>query len=254
MRLSDLQKRLLVNLRPDLLPNLVAYWNFDGNGTDSVNSITPTLETNVTYNNDSILGTSAAITANNAVLKYADRDDFSFTDGTNDLPFSISFWVFFTGFSSSVNNLVLKRQQFTGTNAEWSILRANSTTRIIIAKRSKHNVTIIHSVSTSANAFNLNSWYHIVATDNPTNISTENNLKIYVNGVEDSDSRETNSLYQGMGNTTSQLAMLNADANAALANSHQGRLDEVAIWKNRELTPKEVLYLYNAGAGRTYPL
>jgi len=33
---------------------------------------------------------------------------------------------------------------------------------------------------------------------------------------------------------------------------HRGKLDEIAIWKNRELTSTEVTELYNSGAGKFY--
>jgi hypothetical protein len=258
MRLSDLHKRVLAQKIPiNLLPNLVAYWNFDGNGTDSVNGVTPILQTNVTYNNDSILGTSAAITSATAILRYADRDDFSFVNSTNtgDVPFSISCWVFFTGFSSIGNWFINKRTITTGGD-EWQFNASGAVNRLNFSKFQFNNRFISQNVQSTLNPFVLNTWYHIVATDKGT--ANFNDMNMYINGVNVSDVREDiGGTYTRMNNGTGRLGLFlleQADDSRNSNTRHQGRLDEVAIWKNRELTPKEVLYLYNAGAGRTYPL
>jgi hypothetical protein len=255
MRLSDLQKRVLAGKIPiNLLPNLVAYWDFDGNGTDSVNAITPILETNVTYNNDSILGTSAAITANNAILRYADSDDFSFVNSSNtgDVPFSISCWVFFTAFSSTGNWLINKRNNATGGD-EWQFNYFVEANRLNFQKIQFNNRLIAQRVQSSQNPFILNTWYHLVVTDNGT--ANFNGMNMYINGQNVSDIKvDTGGNYTRMNNGISSLGIMNANWSPQQFLNHQGRIDEVAIWKNRELTPEEITYLYNAGAGRTYPL
>jgi hypothetical protein len=255
MRLSDLHKRVLASKIPiNLLPNLVAYWDFDGNGTDSVNAITPILETDVTYNNDSILGTSAAITADNAILRYADRDDFTFVNSSNtgDVPFSISCWVFFTAFSAFGNWLINKRNNSTGGD-EWQFnYSIGAGNRLNFSKFQFNNNAIFQRVQSPSNPFVLNTWYHIAVTDKGT--ANFNDMNMYINGVNVSDIRGDTGNYTRMNNGISTLGMMNANWLQGINLRHQGRLDEVAIWKNRELTPDEITYLYNAGAGRTYPL
>jgi hypothetical protein len=236
----------------NLLPNLVAYWNFDGNGTDSVSGITPILQTNVTYNNVSILGTSAAVIATNAILRYADRDDFSFVNSsdTGDVPFSISCWVFFTVFSFTGNWLINKRDATSGGD-EWQLMYFES--RLTLRKFQFNTNSIVQRVLSPTNPFALNTWYHIVATDKGT--ANFNDMNLYINGVNVSNVKENSGgTYTRMNNGPSTLGMMNANWDPNFQFRHQGRLDEVAIWKNRELTLEEVTYLYNAGAGRTYPL
>jgi hypothetical protein len=255
MRLSDLHKRILAGKIPiNLLTNLIAYWDMDGNGTDSVSGITPTLETNVTYNNTSILGTSAAITANNAILRYGDRDDFSFVNPSNtgDVPFSISCWVFFTAFSSTGNWLINKRNATSGGD-EWQIFYNTSLNRLNFTKFQFNDNLILQRVLSNLNPFSLNTWHHIVATDKGT--ADFNDMNLYINGVNVTNVRENfGGTYTRMNNSATTLGMMNANWAPAIQLRHQGRLDEVAIWKNRELTPQEVLYLYNNGNGITYPL
>jgi hypothetical protein len=252
MNISDLQKRVLAKkLPPDLLSDLVAYWDMDGNGVDEVSGITPILETNVTYNNDSILGTSAAITANNAILRYADNDIFSFTDGTQDVPFTISCWVYFTGFSSAGNWLINKRNQTSGGD-EWQMnYSTGAGNRLNFQKFQFNDNTISQRVQSDTFPVSLNEWYHLVVTDNGT--ANFNGMNMYLNGVNVSDVR-TNSggTYTRMNNGTSTLGMMNGNWLPSDILRHLGRLDEVAIWKGRELTPQEVLFLYNNGNGRTY--
>jgi hypothetical protein len=250
MNISDLQKRVLAGkLSPDLLSDLVAYWDMDGNGVDSVSGISPILETDITYNNASILGTSAETTASNSILRYADDDRFSFTDAVSDLPFSISFWVYFTAFSSTGNWLIMKRS-FAGGH-EWQVRYGTSSTSIGLFKNSLASGTVFQNCETNQNLFSLNTWYHIVFTDNGT--ADFNGMNVYVNGLNQNGIRNnTGGTYTKMSNTTQTLGMMNANWSPQGPLRHQGRLDEVAIWKGRELTPQEVLFLYNNGNGITY--
>jgi hypothetical protein len=227
----------------------------DGNGTDSVNGVTPSLQTNVTYNNDSILGTSASLGNNNtSILRYADNNNFSFVNASNtgDVPFSISMWVFFTAFSTN-GNFIINKRTFTSGGDEWQITYAPSIDRISLIKFNFNNNSIFQAVRTPQNFFAFNTWYHIVGTDKGT--ANSNDMNIYVNGLNVSNIKvTTGGTYTRMNNSTTSLGMLNANWDPQNGFQHKGRLDEVAIWKNRELKPAEVAYLYNSGLGRTYPL
>jgi hypothetical protein len=251
MRISDLHKRI-ISQRPSLLQNLVAYWNFNGSGVDSVSGITPILETGVTYNNSSILGTSASTTTNTSILRYAHRNDFNFTNGINDLPFSVSFWVYFTSFNTVGNFLINKRNNTTGGD-EYQIVYNASNQTLSIFKFQFNNNSILQGARTPPNFFNINTWYHISITDGGT--ASFNDINIYVNSVNATNTRvNLNGTYTRMNNGTSSLGMFNANWNPVVDARHLGRLDEVTIWKNRVLTQEEISFIYNNGAGRTYPL
>jgi hypothetical protein len=253
MNISDLHRRVLVKrgLPPDLLSDLVAYWDMDGNGVDEVSGITPILETNVTYNNASILGTSAAITGINGILRYADNNIFSFTDGTQDIPFTISCWVYFTEFNSTGNWVINKRNNSSGGD-EWQMTYSpGGANRLNFQKYQFNNNTISQRLQSDTFPVSLNQWYHLVVTDNGT--ANFNGMNMYLNGVNVSNVRENSGgTYTRMNNGTATLGMMNANWAPGTAVRHIGRLDEVAIWKGRELTPEEVLFLYNNGNGITY--
>jgi hypothetical protein len=252
MRISDLHKRIIAQ-RPNLLQNLVAYWNFNGSGVDSVSGITPILDTGVTYNNSSILGTSVSTTTNTSILRYAHRDDFNFTNGINDLPFSFSFWVFFTSFNTGFGNWLINKRNATTGGDEYQILYSASSQTLTLLKIQFNNNNILQAVRTPTNFFNINTWYHISITDGGT--ANFNDMNIYVNSVNVTNFRgNINGTYTRMPQSTISLGMLNANWGPGFDLRHLGRLDEVAIWKNRVLTQEEISFIYNNGAGRTYPL
>jgi hypothetical protein len=251
MRVSDLHRRVIASSRPNLLTDLVAYWNMDGNGIDIINGFAPTFQSQVTYNNDSILGTSASGNAGFSIIRYADNNDFSFTDATSDLPFSWSCWVYFTGFSSTGNWLINKRAG--PPNAEYQLNYSITSNRISFTKYNLGGTTITQNVQTQPSLISLNTWYHLVVTDKGT--ADFNDVQIYLNGVNVVDIRQNiGGTYTKMSNGTSDLGLIGFTFSTGDTTRHRGRLDEVAIWKNRELTPAEVTYLYNSGLGRTYPL
>jgi hypothetical protein len=251
MKINDLHKRIIAQ-RPNLLQNLVAYWNFNSTGVDSVSGITPILETGVTYNNSSILGTSASTTTNTSLLRYANRNDFNFTNSINDLPFSISFWVFFTSFNTGFGNWLINKRNNTLGGDEYQIFYSSSLQRLTFSKY-QFNSNVQQIIQTPSNFFITNNWYHVVITDKGT--ANFNDMDIYVNNNNVTNFRgNINGTYTKMPQSTSSLGMLNANWGPGFDLRHLGTLDEVAIWKNRVLTESEISFIYNNGAGRTYPL
>jgi hypothetical protein len=94
----------------------------------------------------------------------------------------------------------------------------------------------------TGSSVNTNEWHHYVAVGN----SSTSELKLYLDGsliYTSNDSGSVNAVWQ---------------SGAAIGMEHDsvfnvyGKIDEVGIW-NTNLTGSEVSYLYNAGAGRTYP-
>lgn len=81
--------------------------------------------------------------------------------------------------------------------------------------------------------FTNNQWAHIVMVK-----TGNNNLKVYVNGVERATS--TNAQF----NTTSKDALIGARSLFSLAENMNGIIDELGIW-NRSLSEQEVIDLYD---------
>jgi len=229
-----------------LIENLVAYYAFENNANDSlgVHNGTPV---NMLY----LSGKNGlcANFSNDAEIRYidiADSDDFSFTNGTNDLPFSFSCWVNFSSFSSTGNFIISKRTNVSGGD-EWQMNYAVSTGRLSFVKYSLLN-TQNQSVRTDFTP-SFNQWYHIVVTDGGTGNVAD--FRMYVDGVL--QTTKVNNSYVRMPNGTSIVRVGHPSWTINANLKHRGLLDELAIWKDRELNATEVAELYNAGAGKFYP-
>lgn len=230
----------------NLSRGLVAYYKLESNANDFVGS-----------NNGTIIGAPTFVTGKvgNAVnfindtadnyITLPDSDVFSFTNGGGiDVPFSISLWVNFSAFSTFTNFLLNKQSSF---GYEWQIVYVNPNQLYF----TKFGSSSIGQGVILSNVFSLNTWYHIVVTDNGT--KTNSGMKIYLNGVLQSTSNNNINVYSGMSNTLSPVYMGNFGNGIGSNNKHKGLIDEVGIWKNRELTASEITFLYNSGNGRTTP-
>jgi hypothetical protein len=236
-------------LRP-LSEKLVAYWTWDNTYTDSVNSISELSSSGISFttgkNNQGI-----ETTTNTGILVYSDSDNFSFTDGVNDLPFTFSFWVYPTSISLSGNWIINKRQ--TTTQAEYQVvINSGVDAGKISITISNPNINANSMGVLTNNAISLNQWTHIVCTYNGS--KKQSGLKIYINGSLQATTNYNTGTYTGMVNGTANLGFCNGIWAPASSLRHSGALDEFAIWKKRRLRAPEILELYNAGAGKFYPL
>jgi hypothetical protein len=240
----------LTDAGSDFLTDLVAYYAFQNNVNDSLGVHNGTEIGSPTYTTG--INGQGIDFGNDATLRYvdvADSDDFSFTDGTNDLPFSISLWVNFSSFSSTGNWLISKRDN-SSIRSEWQFIRLSSNNAIrlnLYSGGAQTNVILVESNSFSTTG----SWAHLVATYNGS--GNQSGLNLYINGSLNVASRTQTGTYVGMNNTASVVTIGQAKFSVVNTLKHRGLLDEIAVWKNRELTSTEVTQLYNAGAGKFYP-
>lgn len=229
----------------DFLEGLVAYYPLNSNANDSINGYNGTQVGTPTFVSGKV--DNAINFGNDTIVRYvniADNNDFSFTNGTTDVPFTISTWVNFSSFSSTGNWLINKRNTTSGGD-EWQLI-ITPTGEIRFYKFQFNLNTSYQIVATPASTIALNTWYHITVTDAGT--ANINDCKIYVNGVLNTVTRTTIGTYTRMNNGSSLVRLGMSSWNAVDANlKHRGLLDEIAIWKNRELTATEVLELYNKG-------
>lgn len=234
----------------DFLTGLVAYYSFDGSNATDIHTGT---------HNGTIIGSPTFPTGinsncidfgNNDAANYftiADSNDFSFTNGGGvDVPFTMSFWVNMTAFSVTGSWFINKIPQV-NTQNEYQLILLGS--NLNIYKFDRNNSSINQSISHSFSP-SLSTWYHIVYTDNGS--KTVAGMKFYINGSLVTSTNISSGTYTGMpnGNTDVFVGTNAWGANQAL--KVKGKMDEIAIWKNRELTSTEVTELYNAGAGKFY--
>jgi hypothetical protein len=229
----------------NFLTNLVGYYPFNSNANDlSGKGYNGTQVGSPTYGTGKV--GNAINFGNDAVLRYvdiADNNDFSFTNGT-DVPFTISMWVNLTSFSTLGNFFINKRGITSGTD-EWQFIFAEG--RVQFWKFQFNNNSIRQIIASSLNPFLLNTWYHICYTDNGSGAIGSG--KIYINGSLNSPfNANSGGTYVGM-NNGNNLTRIGTNSwnppNSGL--KHRGLIDELAIWKNRELTATEVAELYTKG-------
>lgn len=251
---SQIQKVMLGNTliwekNINFLTNLVAYYPFEGNANDNINGYNGSLVGTPTFTSGkNNLGINFG---NDNITRYVqipDNNDFSFTNGTTDVPFSISLWVNFSSFSSTGNWFVNKRNATNGGD-EWQIIYYQN--RLFFHKIQFDNRNIYQGVGTGLNPFNINTWYHICYTDNGSGLIS--GCKLYINGVLSNSIQVTAGVYTRMNNGTQPIRIGQAGWDLSPNVKHKGLVDELAIWKNRELTPTEVLELYNSSLGKFYP-
>jgi hypothetical protein len=234
-----------------LLANLVAWYDFNNNALDALG-----------VHNGTEVGTPSYVAgkignainfqndATNRYVSVPDSNDFSFTNGVNDLPFSISMWVQNLAISSIGNWYINKRNTQT-LISEWQVVYSATTSTITFSLFTVDASSSI-AVRSSAAPFALNTWAHIVVTYDGSGLAT--GLKIYINGVDVTTTQVTTGTYTGMVNTIAPVWIGQLGFTTTIAEAkHRGYIDLLGVWKNRQLTPADVTELYNAGLGITYP-
>jgi hypothetical protein len=230
----------------NFLTNLVGYYPFNSNANDlSGKGYNGSVINSPTYGTGKV--GNAIDFVNDAVLRYinvADNNDFSFTNGTTDVPFTISLWVNLTSFSSTGNWFISKRGLTSGTD-EWQFAYAEG--RLRFAKFQFNNNSIFQNIQSSLNPFLLNTWYHICYTDSGSGAIGSG--KIYINGSLNAPiNTNSGGTYTRMNNGTNVTRIgMNSWFPQETNFKHRGLIDELAIWKNRELNATEVAELYTKG-------
>jgi hypothetical protein len=225
-------RTLIQNISDPYLLNQVAHYPFDTNANDLINAYNGT-SSNMNYANVGVVancatfnGTSSSIQIPNPTPSF----DFSFGTGS----FSINFWIFRP--TASTNNTIFSKRDALG-NLEWQIALVSSTIQLSL-----------YSLNSGSNRIQLTSSI-IIPADVWTMVTltfaggtSRTGLKCYL----DSTSRTVTALvgtYTSMSTTTASL-WLGRQGNVA-ASWFNGRLDQLRIWKGRELNQTEITDIYN---------
>jgi hypothetical protein len=229
----------------NLLNNLVGYYPFNSNANDlSGKGYNGTQVGAPTYGTGKV--GNAINFGNDGILRYvdiADNNDFSFTNGTTDVPFTISMWVNLTSFSTIGNWFINKRGDTIGSD-EWQFMFFQN--RVQFLKFQFNNKSIFQNIASSLNPFLLNTWYHICYTDSGSGAIGSG--KLYINGsLNTAINANSGGTYTRMNNGTNITRIAMNSWTPAASLKHRGLIDELAIWKNRELTATEVAELYTKG-------
>lgn len=232
----------------DLSKNLVAHWKMnDTAATDVV--LDTTGNHNGTFTDATGTATAAAHTIagriNSALdfdgtddyIEIANHADFVFGDGSSDLPFSVSAWVYMT--NRTFFQVVGKWGQDV---EEWRVDTGSTlgAGKFYLQCHDSNNDVDIQAYTNTA--FSTDQWYHVVATYDSS--ESEFGINIYVNGQKQSVGSTTlGGTYTAMSDYGEPVRIGYADTRYA-----DGLIDNVMIF-NKELSAEDVKFLYNGGEG-----
>jgi len=235
----------------NFLTNLVAYYSFDGSNANDIHTGT---------HNGTVIGSPTFPSGKNGncidfgndnnlnYVNIADNNDFSFTNGTTDVPATISMWMNYQGVGSVGSWYINKRGATSGSD-EWQFIFYLN--RLQFYKFQHNNNSIYQLTESSSSPFIANAWYHISVTIDGT--SSIGSTKIYINGnINVALDANYGGTYTRMNNGNAITRLGSNSWSLDPGFKHKGKLDEIAIWKNRALSALEITELYNAGAGKFY--
>ena len=185
-----------------------------------------------------------------------DHDDFSFTDGATDLPFTMTAWVYITDVSAEAGPFISKADITSSPSAgtEFLFRHVNGALQMFVydsvtaAQPQKFDSRI--TIITNASVLTDSTWHHLVVTyDGSTN---QSGLNFYVDGdliTAVTRSKSAGAVeYVRLRNTTTPLVIAGQTGGTqAAAHAFEQRMADVCIF-NKELTASEVAEIYNGGA------
>ena len=170
-----------------------------------------------------------------------DSDVFSFGDGVNDFPFSVSFWIKWG--TVETYKAVLGKDGGTALR-EWAILTDNSSPQKLRFYLKDNGGNSQQSIDTTT-TFVAGQWYHITATyDGSGGVNAADGLTFYVDGIAETPTNIIKQSYTAMANTVAPFNMgrYYADSTYCIDAS----LDDVAVWDS-VLDADTVLSIRNLG-------
>ena len=226
---------------PVYTDNLVASYSFDTDFSDYTGNNDLTAFGSATAGvTGGKVSDCAELDGNSDYTIAADSDDFSFTNGTSDLPFSISFWANFDTVSQGgAGYTVVLSKRGSNTNLEYQFGFTSNLCFMNIFSQGGTNSIATHANYTPTTGGTT--WAHFTFTYNGNELFSGN--KTYINGIEQTLINASSGTYLGMTNTGSPITIGSGYNPSNL--EFDGKLDEFHIWKNRELTSAEVLDIYN---------
>lgn len=178
--------------------NLIADYQFNNDLIDSVNGY-DLANFNVTFNN-----ANAVFNGSTSNARRGDTNDiFSFTDGSNDLPFRIETSIKFNSTTSSDYQVFANKRDGSATQCEWQLYygRVENQISVQIFANGGINAYFIKSFDIVPL---INTIYDIVVEYDAS--KTIDGLKIFVNGAEGT-SETIVGIYDGMQKTDSRFVL-----------------------------------------------
>ena len=233
--------------------SIVAHWKCDDNLSDTVVvDADGATHNGVASSNTDTLTTSDAEGTANAALELGDSDyitvgddpDFIFGDGSDDSPFSIAVWVYYT--SDGARQTIISKFDLPS-DAEWRLyFDSDDTIRFSIYDES----TSAEPTAKTTDTFS-DGWYFIVATYNGVGgASAADGMRIYVDWTEVETTKTNNASYVAM---EAKSANIIIGGDNVVLNKWVGKVDNIAVF-NKELSAIEIASLTGNDSTTAYSI
>jgi hypothetical protein len=167
-------------------------------------------------------------------VEFADNNAFSFTNGTDDTPFTVSAWVK----ASKLDAGAIVAKQSVSSNGEWAVTLSTSGTPLLTLYNLGNTANRIFGYL--GNPLSLHTWTHIVFTYSGGKSAT--NVNAYQNGKLNSGTQADAGTYTGMTNGGSLVQI----GRSSSAGFFDGEIRDVKLF-NKELSAAEVREVYSNG-------
>lgn len=224
----------------DLMSGLVGWWSLDeasGSRADShVNALTLT-DNNTVTQQAGVVGNAAQFDAAN--LEYLSRADETLLRHENRT-YALALWARLTS-TADRQNLVSKDSLV---NGDFNFMFLETSVRFLFQMTDGSGNNVGRATANTFGAPSANTWYFLVGQyDAPAA-----RVSISVNA----GTIDTGALTGTPGDSTSPFEV-GRDGFGVGVQYLTGGVDELALWKGRVLTSREISWLYNGGLGRAYP-
>ncbi|MEC9070851.1 MAG: LamG domain-containing protein, partial [Myxococcota bacterium] len=171
-----------------------------------------------------------ALEFDDAHVDVGDSPSFSFGDGANDSPFSVSAWIYVTSVQDSI---VASKFGNEGDKKEWIFgFQANNTFSLGLYLPGG---TEQLSRTTATQEALEGAWHHVAATyDGSGGADAADGIQLYIDGVSQAVLTEKGGGYGAM-TPSNQAVWIGKQS----SNDFKGRIDEVRLW-SRELSGEEI--------------
>jgi len=179
--------------------------------------------------------------------RYASRPEYSFCSGTNDQPFSVSFWLYM--FSLNVNAGYVSKANTPNPPNEWIVISRAGNAIGLLCYGDGPRAVGNYIQRTSVSSFTSNRWWHMAFTyPGGSRTAGMTGATLTVNATNAAlGAIDQGGTYTSMVATTQDLYVGTTQGTGGYAIN--GLMDDVVIF-NRVISRSEILELYQAGKAK----
>ena len=184
---------------------------------------------------------------NTDYINFGDRNKFTFGNGTSDIAFSISGWVY-------VNNLTT-RQAICGkganinTETEYVFFLFDTDGRLSMQLHDQFGGERI-GVNQTTGSMTSGTWYFVTGAYGGSGVYTD--IDLYIDATPIATTANTAGTYVAMQNTTNQFQGGGYWTGSGSGQRLDGKLDELMLHRNVKLNQNQISQLYQNDLGRLY--